>query len=73
MEENDNLEKFISEDGFDLCVLCENATEYKTDMPLDLRDYYVEGAGQLCTSCYLDLEKEYEEHKIIKNYLNNLF
>ena len=73
MEENDNLEKFISEDGFDLCLSCGVTTEYKTDMPVDIRDCYVEGAGQLCTSCYLDLEKEYEEHKIIKNYLNNLF
>jgi len=44
-----NIEKkFVSEDGFDLCVVCKAKTRYKTETPVDQRTGYVEGAGQLC-------------------------
>jgi hypothetical protein len=44
--------KMVSEDGFDLCVRCSEKTEYPTRTPVDKRYNYVDGSGQLCTSCY---------------------
>jgi len=34
------------------CILCEADTPYNKDTHIDVRNYYVEGAGQLCKSCY---------------------
>lgn len=34
------------------CVSCQTETEYTRDQPVFMRNYYVEGAGQLCKSCY---------------------
>lgn len=43
---------FVSENGKDLCISCKIETEYSHDTSLDYREYYIEGAGQLCKSCY---------------------
>ena len=51
MVDENNLEKYVSEDGFDLCVMCEIKTEYKTDIAIEERSFYVDGAGQLCPKC----------------------
>lgn len=34
------------------CILCKCPTEYRFNDHIDLRNYYVEGAGQLCKDCY---------------------
>lgn len=36
------------------CDICGVPTEYKRFVPIDFRNYYVEGAGQLCKGCYED-------------------
>lgn len=41
----------------DKCVLCDEETIYPKDMHIDYRMYYVEGAGQVCKTCY---EKVYK-------------
>ena len=41
----------------DTCVFCGKETTYPEDMHIDYRMYYIEGAGQLCKSCY---EKVYK-------------
>ncbi len=65
------LEDFVSEDGFDLCVLCETKTEYKTTTHIDLRDRYIEGVGQTCSKCYLETELLSDEyHNFINNFLD---
>ena len=43
---------YVSENGKDLCISCECETKYKHDTNIEYRDYYVEGAGQLCKDCY---------------------
>lgn len=51
-EEEKTLEKkMISPEGYDLCVVCSEKTRYKTDIRIDMRYNYVEGAGQLCDDC----------------------
>ena len=34
------------------CVICGKPTEYRTDTPINKRDCYVDGAGQLCRECF---------------------
>ena len=36
----------------DKCVVCGKDTKVPKDLPIDYRQYYVEGAGQLCKECY---------------------
>lgn len=39
--------------GNDRCVVCWCPTEYEPSVPIALRQYYVEGCGQMCEACYL--------------------
>lgn len=39
-------------DEIDCCVLCGAETPYKRSTHIDYRHGYIEGAGQLCKSCY---------------------
>jgi hypothetical protein len=39
-------------DEFDHCILCGVETVYKRSTHVDMRQGYIEGAGQLCPSCY---------------------
>lgn len=36
----------------DRCVLCWGETEYSKNTPVEDRQFYIEGAGQLCEECY---------------------
>jgi len=37
------------------CVSCEKETEVDVNTHIDHRDYYVEGAGQLCKDCWVEI------------------
>jgi hypothetical protein len=54
MENYQNIQDnpYVSENGKDLCISCKVETEYSYDTSIDYRNYYVEGAGQLCKTCY---------------------
>jgi len=47
------------------CVSCEAETPYSRNTHIDLREHYVECAGQLCKKCYDEIYK-------IKNVRENL-
>lgn len=36
----------------DKCVTCGTDTPYTENTHIDYRNYYIEGAGQLCSECY---------------------
>jgi hypothetical protein len=36
----------------EMCVSCGKMTSVETSTPIDLREHYIEGAGQLCPGCY---------------------
>jgi hypothetical protein len=40
------------EEEFETCVLCSCKTNIKLDKPVEERNGYVEGVGQLCYKCY---------------------
>jgi hypothetical protein len=35
----------------DPCVVCGKETGYARNVPVDMREFYVEGVGQLCEEC----------------------
>ena len=43
--------------GWDMSVRasCWTKTEVRKETPVELRNYYVEGVGQLCPRCYREL------------------
>ncbi len=51
MKNNDN--KNIDKE--ENCVSCGQKTGYVFSTPIDRRQYYVYGAGQLCEKCYYEL------------------
>lgn len=52
-EELEKLENKINEENeLEQCVLCWKFLDIKKDVPIDLRKFYIEGAGQLCEDCY---------------------
>jgi|APSaa5957512535_1039671.scaffolds.fasta_scaffold22267_6 hypothetical protein len=45
--------RFKIKSNRDKCVSCQCETQFDKDTHVDLRHpYYIEGAGQLCVSCY---------------------
>ncbi len=42
----------------DRCVLCWKETEYTKDTPIEERQFYIEGSGQLCEECYREVRRE---------------
>ena len=36
----------------DICILCRKDSGYLKSTPIDQRQYYIEGAGQLCRDCF---------------------
>ncbi len=46
---------FGSSNKKDKCVMCGGKTPYDTNTHIDFRKYYIEGAGQLCEPCHLNI------------------
>lgn len=47
------LEAEMKEKGeYDTCVICAKETPYKRNVHIHFRAGYIQGVGQLCTSCY---------------------
>jgi hypothetical protein len=42
-------------DTIEKCVSCDAPTPYKFNDNIFVRNYYIEGAGQLCEMCYVDV------------------
>ena len=45
---NNNLNK----PGKEKCIFCKQDTPYKISHPINMRYFYIEGCGQLCSKCY---------------------
>lgn len=44
--------EIIKNNEIEKCVHCGSLTNYKKGDNIAMRQYYIEGAGQLCGSCY---------------------
>lgn len=38
--------------AFEHCIICNRVTPIRKDTPIEKRNYYESGAGQLCRQCY---------------------
>ena len=45
---------------FESCILCKKLLDIPKIQSITCRQFYIEGAGQLCEECYRDL---YENHE----------
>ncbi len=45
------------------CVMCGEVTKVLTDMPIDCRENYIYGCGQLCERCANVLKYEEEKYE----------
>lgn len=57
MDRQINLEEKNNEQR-EQCVMCKSETEYFCNQPITERQYYIEGAGQLCRQCYYKIYGE---------------
>ena len=44
----------------DKCVSCKKETQYDEFDHIDFRNFYIEGAGQLCPECYNEIYQKIE-------------
>ncbi len=44
--------KIESNEQFEQCVICGNTTRYMLHTPIEDREFYIIGCGQLCFDCY---------------------
>ncbi len=54
-------------DGFERCVLCGEPTDVPVTMPIELRENYEIGCGQLCFACYHKLYEDTREENIFSH------
>ena len=55
----------------EICILCGKETTVDINTHIDYRTGYIEGAGQLCTECYLKGDSSSREQITIpKNYIS---
>ena len=52
----------------DRCVICHAETLYIKETPIEKRQFYVEGCGQICEKCYQEIQ---EDEGYILNYKSN--
>jgi hypothetical protein len=59
MKLDDDLKKKLfydeatADNEFEVCVICHSETAVKKSTPIDQRECYIRGVGQLCKKCYL--------------------
>ncbi len=49
------------------CVMCGKTTEIPISKPIEFREYYEVGCGQLCSVCYKKLRGEANPNNILTN------
>ncbi|MBS5469070.1 MAG: hypothetical protein KHX69_09670 [Clostridium sp.] len=43
------------ESRYETCIFCRKATDVPKEKDISERNYYIEGAGQLCRECYFEI------------------
>ena len=52
---------------YEVCISCGKVTDVPKNLIVQKREFYIEGAGQLCTKCGHRLKAEYEGRNKRKN------
>ena len=56
-EYNEFFQKQLENSEMEKCILCGKKTNVPKNLHIDFRDFYVEGAGQLCYECGKKINK----------------
>ena len=62
-----------TEEIYERCVVCGELTNVRIDTPIEFRDYYEIGAGQVCCNCHNKITEEHQEQckpEAIQHLLN---
>ncbi|MCI9449372.1 MAG: hypothetical protein HFE30_03865 [Clostridiales bacterium] len=52
-----SLKKTPAEETYEECISCKEQTAVLKATPIDEREYYIRGCGQLCPECYRKISK----------------
>jgi len=55
---NKHNDDFTVESSYETCVVCDKQTNVPVDLHVDYRNYYIDGAGQLCEECFFRLDNK---------------
>ena len=57
--------KYVTSDGFEVCVLCQEKAEPPVlfSTPVDYRAGYIDGSGQTCTNTELCEERQRKQRR----------
>ncbi len=55
---NENAAAKNSDSRYEICVICHKVTPVLKEQPIEFREYYVCGCGQLCYECYHSIHSE---------------
>ncbi len=50
-----------TEEIYERCVVCGELTNVRIDTPIEFRDYYEIGSGQICYYCHKKITEEHQE------------
>lgn len=50
-----------TEEAYERCVVCGELTTVRIDKPIEFRNYYEIGVGQVCYNCYKELQRNIEK------------
>ena len=48
-------------DEYETCIVCHEMTDVRRDTPVDKRDCYIRGMGQLCHTCWDEYKSTYDK------------
>ena len=51
---NKEIEEKEEKEEKEKCVVCGKETQYFRNTPIDKREHYVEGVGQVCEECAIE-------------------
>ena len=64
-EEPENLKNIFEDEEFEPCVMCGESTGVPSSMPVDWRENYELGLGQLCLDCARKRQEAIERENML--------
>ncbi len=69
--------KIFAKIKYEKCICCKELTSVPKTAPIDEREYYIRGCGQLCPRCYRKISQsdneEYETEKQQRSHIKETF
>ena len=66
-KEADGVKKAPVTEEFERCVMCGELTSVPVSTPIDFRDFYEVGCGQLCVTCHKKIRKSVKRENTLSH------